>query len=1240
MQPSRTTMCVLGLTSGALLAICAVPAQAQVERFINSSEAESVGIAGGVGACCNPTTGQCSQETFLDCEDWGNIFHGVGSECGVVCANDPWTSCAEDTDCPACEFGESAGSPCDCPGYGTCTDEDAQGNPICEGGDSEGAPCDPVRDCGSGTCTGFSTCLDVLHLCTTAACCDQWTGDCVETTGGSTELGFCDGSVCDNDPDNVGCVDGCPGGTCVNVTEYIFQGFGTRCDPNCCEQPVQTGADECSVATVHPINVPYLGEPAVTVTITGNSSAATGPDSCMAVAPDGVWWEVFHILDCADVTIDSCCNDPAVPFANVLTADCPCECLLAGEGLSECIDGNPRTQWRDLPPGTYYYPIPGTTGYYQMHISVKACDVAACCLPTATCLGGTVNPDGQCETNEDCCIDRDCATDPDPGWCMADCYELNRLECEGAEGEFLEGVVACYGDPCAQPRPQPPAQEPPQRLAQGLPQRITQIIDTDGDGTSSLGVTGGIAVDGSNNVYVTGWVTNNAFKITPGGVITEIIDATGDGPNSLWGAVDIAVDDASGNVFVAGRYSDNAFKITQGGVITEIIDADGDGENILKWPWAIAVDAQGNVYVPCWWYSNAFKIAPGGAITRIVHSNGDGSNGLGGTAGIAVDGSGNVYVTGHFSNNAFKITPDGTITEIIDRDGDGTNLLFGPGGIAADSSGNVYITGEYSDNAFEITPGGTITQIIDDRGDGANSLDGPRGIAVDGSGFVYVTGHDSDNVFKIMLGDTITEIIDAGGDGTNSLDAPWGVTVDESGNVFVGGYGSHNAFRIQPCGDGVEDPGEDCDDGYADNCGTCNADCSGSGTGLGGCGDGIFCPEDNNEQCDDANGGDGDGCSSTCTVEDGWSCAGQPSRCSTTCGDGVTLGFEVCDDGYTDPCGSCNADCTCSGDGSTCGDGELCPETEECDDGNTDDGDGCSVDCVVEEEWTCTGEPSTCTAACWTASAPEPERLPEPAGPVNVKNRFLSIRTADLDLERVHAIRVRFVNLPVPFDVWEYDNPQGIGPGDYFVGPPREVCENSGKGLDTPPEECPPSRPTYTFWAAPLLCNREEAHSMDWHGKCADGVCVGGLNEGETCVDHDDCVEYVHLYHEGIVPGGVYDVQVIDSTCSLYNESGYSAPLTMTQARWSDVCGPSPDGACTSVPDGVVDVTNDVLGVLLKFANVNYLQKARADLEPGDNGFNNGPDFKVNVANDVLFTLDAFAGAPYPFAPGDPCNPD
>ena len=61
------------------------------------------------------------------------------------------------------------------------------------------------------------------------------------------------------------------------------------------------------------------------------------------------------------------------------------------------------------------------------------------------------------------------------------------------------------------------------------------------------------------------------------------------------------------------------------------------------------------------------------------------------------------------------------------------------------------------------------------------------------------------------------------------------------------------------------------------------------------CGNGIVSPE---EACDDANRIDGDGCSASCQVEQGWACnqtqAG-PSTCLPICGDGLLAGSEECD---------------------------------------------------------------------------------------------------------------------------------------------------------------------------------------------------------------------------------------------------------------------------------------------------------------------------------------------------------
>jgi cysteine-rich repeat protein len=63
------------------------------------------------------------------------------------------------------------------------------------------------------------------------------------------------------------------------------------------------------------------------------------------------------------------------------------------------------------------------------------------------------------------------------------------------------------------------------------------------------------------------------------------------------------------------------------------------------------------------------------------------------------------------------------------------------------------------------------------------------------------------------------------------------------------------------CGDGILDPGEECDDGNNIDGDGCDANC----TIEPYCGDGILDP---GEECDDGNNIDGDGCDANCTVED------------------------------------------------------------------------------------------------------------------------------------------------------------------------------------------------------------------------------------------------------------------------------------------------------------------------------------------------------------------------------------
>jgi cysteine-rich repeat protein len=118
--------------------------------------------------------------------------------------------------------------------------------------------------------------------------------------------------------------------------------------------------------------------------------------------------------------------------------------------------------------------------------------------------------------------------------------------------------------------------------------------------------------------------------------------------------------------------------------------------------------------------------------------------------------------------------------------------------------------------------------------------------------------------------------------------------------------------------------------------------------GMGGnpplpmCGDGAV---NGTDICDDGNTDAGDGCSDTCTVEDGWNCdAADPSVCTTICGDFMVVGAEICDDGNTVAGDGCSDLCAYE---ATCQNGIVEPG-ETCDDNNATAGDGCDATCQLE----------------------------------------------------------------------------------------------------------------------------------------------------------------------------------------------------------------------------------------------------------------------------------------------------
>ena len=99
-------------------------------------------------------------------------------------------------------------------------------------------------------------------------------------------------------------------------------------------------------------------------------------------------------------------------------------------------------------------------------------------------------------------------------------------------------------------------------------------------------------------VYVAGSTSNNAFKITAAGVVTQIIDASGDGiGHTLFDPLSIGVRQRRQRLRFGGAQRERLQDHTTGGVIAQILDSAGDGMHPIDFVSDVFVDGDDTLYV-------------------------------------------------------------------------------------------------------------------------------------------------------------------------------------------------------------------------------------------------------------------------------------------------------------------------------------------------------------------------------------------------------------------------------------------------------------------------------------------------------------------------------------------------------------------------------------------------------------------------------------------------------------------
>src|SRR3990170_460006 len=279
-----------------------------------------------------------------------------------------------------------------------------------------------------------------------------------------------------------------------------------------------------------------------------------------------------------------------------------------------------------------------------------------------------------------------------------------------------------------------------------------------------------IAVDGSGNVYVTGQSIGSGtyndyatIKYYSNGDTAWVRRYNGPGDSSDYASA-ITVD-GSGNVYVtgystgSGTYYDYAtIKYYSNGDTAWGRRYNGPGNGYDE-AYAIAVDGSGCVYVTGWSVGSGtgydyatIKYYSSGDTAWVRRYDGQVYDD--GALAIAVDGSGNVYVTGYSTDSGnyynyatikYHSNEDAAWVRRYDGGENGPDYARA---IAVDDSGNVYVTGwswngtsdDYATIKYYST--GDTAWVRRYNGPG-NGFDEARAIAVDGSGSVYVTGLSS-----------------------------------------------------------------------------------------------------------------------------------------------------------------------------------------------------------------------------------------------------------------------------------------------------------------------------------------------------------------------------------------------------------------------------------------------------------------------------------------------------------------
>lgn len=267
--------------------------------------------------------------------------------------------------------------------------------------------------------------------------------------------------------------------------------------------------------------------------------------------------------------------------------------------------------------------------------------------------------------------------------------------------------------------------------------------------------------------------------------IVKTIGSQGIGDGQFEEPTGIAVD-SSDNVFVSDTINDRIQEFDSSGALVRIIGTSGTGNGQLKLPGGLAIDAAGNLWVADFGNHRIQEFTANGSFVQHF----GGTPQMQSPVDLDFDSSGNVWIADQ-TNLILQYTSSGTFIKQIGS----VSSIATPFSIAIDTSDNLWVanrTGSRDGTSVaELSNTGTVLPGIG-KGGGAFFPEYPV-VSVDHDGNIWI-GDPASRLKEFDPNRSFLQIVR----GIGQFDGPGGIDFDSQGNIWVTDFLTNHVFEFAP----------------------------------------------------------------------------------------------------------------------------------------------------------------------------------------------------------------------------------------------------------------------------------------------------------------------------------------------------------------------------------------------------------------------------------------------------------